>query len=210
MQAYDFSCFLLGSVFSVRYMPIKDKDKARAYMRAYQVKNAQRLKEQKKEYYIKNRAALLKQKSKYHKENKNKLKDAKNLYYEQNPDKRKERYKKQREWAKLNQEAVRAFQRAWRQRQPKEKLKDISLKHNYGITYAEVLAMVDTQGGCACCGTRTVPKRGWECDHDHPTDTLRGILCRHCNSGIGMLGDTIEGVRKALIYLENFYNKVQK
>jgi hypothetical protein len=40
-------------------------------------------------------------------------------------------------------------------------------------------------------------------DHDHATGALRGILCNLCNSGIGALGDSVEGLREALRYLEN-------
>jgi hypothetical protein len=39
------------------------------------------------------------------------------------------------------------------------------------------------------------------CDHDHRTGAFRGWLCGTCNRGIGMLGDDIEGVRRALDYL---------
>ena len=40
-------------------------------------------------------------------------------------------------------------------------------------------------------------------DHDHITGKVRGILCTSCNVGIGLLGDNIEGVEKALRYLSN-------
>lgn len=39
-------------------------------------------------------------------------------------------------------------------------------------------------------------------DHDHDTDEFRGTLCRLCNSGIGMLGDSSERVARAALYLE--------
>ena len=38
-------------------------------------------------------------------------------------------------------------------------------------------------------------------DHDHTTGRVRGILCSACNTGIGLLGDNIEGVERALRYL---------
>ena len=39
-------------------------------------------------------------------------------------------------------------------------------------------------------------------DHCHATGAYRGHICPMCNSSIGLLGDSAEGVRKALEYLE--------
>jgi len=38
-------------------------------------------------------------------------------------------------------------------------------------------------------------------DHDHLTGEFRGHICPLCNQGIGKLGDSVEGVMKALLYL---------
>lgn len=38
-------------------------------------------------------------------------------------------------------------------------------------------------------------------DHDHNTLEFRGWLCGTCNKAIGMLGDNIEGLTKAINYL---------
>lgn len=40
-------------------------------------------------------------------------------------------------------------------------------------------------------------------DHDHKTGCARGYLCNGCNRGLGMLGDSIEGLTKAINYLKN-------
>lgn len=52
---------------------------------------------------------------------------------------------------------------------------------------------------CDCCGQAPVK---WHLDHDHDTLQFRGWLCEPCNTGIGTLGDTIEGLQKALEYLQ--------
>jgi hypothetical protein len=39
-------------------------------------------------------------------------------------------------------------------------------------------------------------------DHDHTTGEFRGWLCLTCNCGLGKLGDTIQGLRRAITYLE--------
>ena len=51
---------------------------------------------------------------------------------------------------------------------------------------------------CECCGR--VSKLFL--DHCHNTENFRGFICRECNSSIGLMGDSVEGVRKALTYLE--------
>ena len=53
---------------------------------------------------------------------------------------------------------------------------------------------------CYCCG-KTSEKL--QLDHDHNKMTYRGWLCSNCNTGIGKLGDNIEGVQKAVDYLED-------
>ncbi len=55
---------------------------------------------------------------------------------------------------------------------------------------------------CECCGQ--VPKR-WNIDHDHKTGAFRGWLCIGCNTAIGKLGDTVEGLKQAVAYLERVY-----
>jgi hypothetical protein len=39
-------------------------------------------------------------------------------------------------------------------------------------------------------------------DHDHATGKFRGWLCNRCNLGIGALGDTIDGLQRAIDYLK--------
>ena len=50
---------------------------------------------------------------------------------------------------------------------------------------------------CECCG-RIAPL---QLDHDHSSGAFRGFLCRSCNTSIGGLQDSTEGVAKALAYL---------
>ena len=51
---------------------------------------------------------------------------------------------------------------------------------------------------CACCNR--IDKLF--CDHDHATGKFRAWICRNCNSGIGLLGDSEAGLKQALTYLE--------
>lgn len=72
---------------------------------------------------------------------------------------------------------------------------------------------------CDCCGihindiTKGRRNKKFSCDHDHETGEFRGWLCPNCNSGIGGLQDTIDGVITALVYLlknKPFYVKIKK
>ena len=53
-------------------------------------------------------------------------------------------------------------------------------------------------GRCDCCGRL---EQKLMLDHDHNTKEFRGWLCRSCNTGIGSLGDDIEGLEQAIKYL---------
>jgi len=78
------------------------------------------------------------------------------------------------------------------------------LLRNYGITVEDYDKMVVSQGDrCGCCGKSDKGyRRGYWCvDHCHTTMRVRGLLCGSCNKAIGQLGDTKEGVQKALDYL---------
>ena len=57
---------------------------------------------------------------------------------------------------------------------------------------------------CECCGK---PTTKFCLDHDHKTQKIRGWLCDPCNTGIGKLGDTLEGIEKALNYLKTHQQK---
>ena len=60
---------------------------------------------------------------------------------------------------------------------------------------------------CACCHKKT---KKLDLDHIHGSTTFRGWLCRACNTGMGKLGDTLEGVLQGAIYLENDTNKIKE
>lgn len=118
---------------------------------------------------------------------------------------------RQREWRKNNREEYLAKRREWKKRYsatPKGKLqrRKESLKFLYGITLTEYDQLFEAQGKkCAVCGN-TSPggkHKHFSVDHDHETGRIRGLLCNDCNRGIGLLGDAIENMERALVYLKN-------
>jgi hypothetical protein len=38
-------------------------------------------------------------------------------------------------------------------------------------------------------------------DHCHETGTVRGLLCHGCNAAIGLLGESIDRINAAAMYL---------
>lgn len=74
----------------------------------------------------------------------------------------------------------------------------------YGLSKTDYEQLLASQNGaCASCGRklfRTGPGAA-VVDHDHKTGLVRGLLCHRCNTGIGMLGDTAQGVFRAYEYL---------
>jgi hypothetical protein len=70
---------------------------------------------------------------------------------------------------------------------------------NYGISLQEREEFYKKANyQCELCGS----KNNLGIDHCHTTGVIRGILCKRCNISIGGLGDTIEGLQKALAYLQ--------
>lgn len=53
---------------------------------------------------------------------------------------------------------------------------------------------------CECC-FKVRDIRLLRFDHDTKTDKFRGWVCNNCNVGMGNLGDTVEGLQKAMDYL---------
>lgn len=67
------------------------------------------------------------------------------------------------------------------------------------FTVADYLEMYEKQEGrCGCCGEHSAVL---DIDHCHNSQRIRGLLCGRCNTAIGFLGDTLEGVERAVAYL---------
>jgi Recombination endonuclease VII len=107
-----------------------------------------------------------------------------------------------KKYNEANREKVLANALKWRQGN-KDKTRAHRYKSEYGVTLVEYEQLLRQQGGnCACCGCSGNPDgKRMAIDHCHQTGKIRGILCRKCNAGIGMLGDNIEGLLQAINYL---------
>lgn len=78
------------------------------------------------------------------------------------------------------------------------------LMSSYGINADEYSEMLTAQGGvCAVCGrTPELNRKKLAIDHCHKTGEIRCLLCSSCNIGIGNLGDDLDGLMRAVAYLE--------
>jgi hypothetical protein len=83
---------------------------------------------------------------------------------------------------------------------------DKVLLRKYGLPIGGYDELLRKQGGrCGICraAENRYPDDRFDVDHDHETGKVRGLLCNRCNRGIAWLGDSVEGVRTALAYLES-------
>jgi len=76
----------------------------------------------------------------------------------------------------------------------------------YGVTPEAFAGMLESQlGGCAICAVPHqdgVKGKGLCVDHCHESGAVRGLLCRQCNSALGLLKDDPVKLRKAAEYLD--------
>lgn len=83
----------------------------------------------------------------------------------------------------------------------------LQLKADYGLTPEQYDAMLEAQGGvCALCARPERAKRDGKVmrmpvDHCHETGRVRALLCHACNRAIGLLGEDVELLRRAIDYL---------
>jgi hypothetical protein len=102
-----------------------------------------------------------------------------------------------------NRERIREQNRASYRRHRDVRLVESRVRNlsKYGLTLESFDSLLRAQGGlCAICSTK--PDGTLCVDHCHQTGSIRGLLCSPCNRAIGHLGDSPEGLTRALSYLE--------
>lgn len=76
------------------------------------------------------------------------------------------------------------------------------LPRKYGITADDYYLMFDEQNGkCAICEVKfddVTP----HIDHCHSSGNVRGLLCKACNTAIGLFRDDTDALKAAIKYLE--------
>jgi hypothetical protein len=111
-------------------------------------------------------------------------------------------------WRRENREKSNGYTDAWRARNV-VKLSLLKRKWRYGLAAEQFTAMLDHQDyRCAICYLPFDPEAGIDAihvDHDHATDTVRGLLCGPCNRGLGHFYDDPMRLRTAADYIERWH-----
>lgn len=80
----------------------------------------------------------------------------------------------------------------------------VELRRSFGIDRSEYVRMLEEQGGvCAICRLPESDsnRSRLAVDHDHSSGAIRGLLCRRCNTALGLMGDCAERLEMAARYL---------
>jgi hypothetical protein len=98
-------------------------------------------------------------------------------------------------------EARNAYSRRMRAEHP-ERHRNYILRTKYNMTQQDYDDLLAFQGGvCALCGKPPTEGHILHVDHDHETDTVRGLCHFSCNYALGRLGDTVGRIEHVLDYL---------
>lgn len=130
----------------------------------------------------------------------NVCKVCKRLYKQEHYQKNKEVLRqKNRAYVEANRDFVRAYRNKWQKDHP-EKMRDSYLWHEYRIRLPEYLQLLDKQSGvCQIC--KQLSNETLAVDHDHLSGDIRGLLCRACNTALGLFNDSVERLQNAITYL---------
>jgi len=117
----------------------------------------------------------------------------------------------EREYYLENRKRILAKSKAWYAANRDQRTKTLRrwwLAKKYGLTPEAFEALLLSQGNvCAICSNR---RKSMCVDHDHSTGEVRGILCRRCNTMLGMLGDDAAWLARAISYVNCYQNLVHQ
>jgi hypothetical protein len=89
----------------------------------------------------------------------------------------------------------------------KEQKRQYDRTYKYGISYDALMQLKHDQWGlCAICRLPFKNDKDMHVDHCHVTNVVRGLLCFHCNSGLGHFRDNSQRLQSALEYLAKRIN----
>src|SRR5712692_8347486 len=87
------------------------------------------------------------------------------------------------------------------QPETKRRRAEVNRKSRYGLSPNVFKDLLEKQGGkCGICAADIKWPKVLHVDHCHTTRKVRGLLCRRCNSAIGMFGDDPNLLQKAAEY----------
>jgi hypothetical protein len=99
-----------------------------------------------------------------------------------------------RQYNREHKEERKAYLKQWRKEN-----KGYQVRNRLGLSKQEHQQLLkDCKHKCCICGS----KRNLCVDHNHKTGQVRGILCQNCNRGVGLIGESIRTLKRAIIYLQ--------
>ena len=92
-------------------------------------------------------------------------------------------------------------------------IRPYSLRKRYAMDIIKYDELLESQHGvCAICGSSETKTRNGKTlqlcvDHNHKTQTIRGLLCSSCNLGVGNLIDTTTKADSLIKYIQKWAGK---
>lgn len=152
--------------------PVKRREYHSAYSKGWRVRNKERLRQLQRERRAKNKDKDRENRLRWYAENREKVLSYQREYRSKHADLYRER---SREWHKAHR------------------------YRSYGLSRNEYTALVEAQAGsCRICSKQ----KPLVIDHCHTTGKVRGLLCRSCNTLIGLAFDDAHTLERAIEYLQ--------
>lgn len=108
----------------------------------------------------------------------------------------------------------RAATERWRLRNPElafERARNKEYRKKYGITLEDYDTMLAKQNNvCAICQQPCATGMNLAVDHDHSTGKVRALLCKNCNTAIGLLGEDTDRMAKAIEYIQSHSERISQ
>ena len=125
----------------------------------------------------------------------------------------------QEEWRANNVEKRKESKAAWDKYNPEKRKQNYErfktkrpdyfvnkhLENTYGIGLEEYNAILSLQNHkCAGCGIEAdkAQRNKLYVDHCHESGAIRGLLCQHCNTALGMVKDNTDTLSRLISYLQ--------
>jgi|DEB0MinimDraft_6_1074348.scaffolds.fasta_scaffold92430_2 hypothetical protein len=83
--------------------------------------------------------------------------------------------------------------------------REYKLKTKYGLTTEDFSSMILEQN--SCCKICNQHMDNPQVDHCHTTGKVRGLLCRACNTSLGLLKENPETLRNMISYINDSISK---
>jgi hypothetical protein len=198
-------------------MPLKDPEALKAYKKRYYEGRKAFVLAQCKKYREANKDAIVARQREWNDENRERVRGYKQAWAERNPGSKREyaarpevkvrQQERGRAHYEANKDKVKAQAKAWREANPERKRgADWAghLRRSYGITLEQYDQMLrDQDGKCAICQRPEAESAGGKLavDHMHCSGRVRSLLCRQCNSAIGMLREDPDIIYAAAQYV---------